>query len=339
MSDAQKELARVRELMRKKKGGGRDPNEWRPDKAEEGKTLRWKLFILPPTDSMNGLWFYRHGAHYIDNRMHQCPRLHDDIKCPLCDFGFDMMRETDDRDKRREIRRALLSSARYAVNIYFPAYESTPMELRGRVFWYSMPETLYNICEEVVFREGPGDDPDDPAPWGFFYEPNAAHPLILEAKKKGDYNSYESSRFGGQKVPISKKDGMIDKILDQRFDLPNKFDERDIDTLQAIVDNLSGKTTSRPVITEQKTKTKTKQTTTKSTTQNDDKSEEEPEVETETETEVETEVETDVQTTDNEVETEPEVETETNENTEAEGVPETEDDAELQDLLAKLKSD
>ena len=240
MATDKEELERVRAMMKKKRGGSRDPNEWRPDKAEEGKTLKWKFFVLPPIEAMNGLWFYRHGAHFIENTRIECPRLHDEMQCPLCNYAFEVMRDIKDKDKRKEIRKALLPMGRYAINIYFPAFESTPVELRGKVYWFSLPETVYNICDEVIMRDGPGDDPQDPEPYGMFYDPAAAHLMILQARKQGDYNTYESSSFVKDKRPITQKEGMVEKILEMRHDVPSKFDARDMDVLQRIVNNLKG---------------------------------------------------------------------------------------------------
>jgi hypothetical protein len=240
-SDLTYNLDAIRSKMRKKKGGKiKDPNEWRPDKAEVGKPLKYNFFILPPVESMD-LWYYEHGAHWIDKQVTECPRLHDDIPCPLCQFGFDLMKESEDKDVRRQIAKDYLSSSRCAVNIYFPPIKSSPAEYRGKVMWFSMPQSVYSICEEVIMRDPPESDALEPEPYGIFYDPQNALPFVLEVKKKGDFNSYESSHFINKKMPLSKSgEDKVAEILDLRHDIPTLFQERSIDTLQSIVDNLTG---------------------------------------------------------------------------------------------------
>jgi hypothetical protein len=241
------DLEAIRSKMRQKKGGkGRDPNEWRPDKAEANKPLKWKFFILPPTDNMD-LWYYEHGAHFIENKVIECPRIHDETTCPLCQFGFDQMKDVKDKAERSQIAKNYLSSSRYAVNIYFPAIDSTPADLRGKVMWFSMPQSVFQLCEDVIMRDSAGDsmESEEAAPYGIFYDPNNAMPFVLEAKKKGDFNSYEASHFIGKKMPITKGgDEKIAEILGMRHDLPSLFTARNVDALQSIVDNLEGN--SRP---------------------------------------------------------------------------------------------
>lgn len=238
MGDLEYDLEAIRNKMKKKKGGLRDPNEWRADKAKD-TTLKWKFFILPPVDSMD-LWYYEHGAHFIDNKVIECPRIHDDDNCPLCQYGFDLMKETNDKAERSTIARNYLASSRYAVNIYFPSIKDISSDLRGKVMWFSMPQSVYQMCEEVIMKDPPGDDEVDPDPYGVFFDPNNAIPFLLQAKKKGDYNSYESSRFINKKTPIAKSKDKIEEILDMRHDIPSLFSERDVDKLQEIVDKLTG---------------------------------------------------------------------------------------------------
>lgn len=238
MADLMYDLESIRGKMRKRKGGkAKDPNEWRPDKAEAGKPLKYKFFVLPPVDSMD-LWYYEHGQHWIEKSSIECPRIHDGTNCPLCQFGFDLMKETEDKEERRNIAKNYLASSRYAVNIYFPAVASTPQELRGKVMWFSMPQSVYSIMEEVIMRDSPADDALEPEAHGIFFDPNNAYPFVLEVKKKGEFNSYESSHFINKSMPITKGD--IAEILNQRHDIPSLYDNRDVNALQAIVDGLEG---------------------------------------------------------------------------------------------------
>lgn len=241
MSDLLYDLDAIRSKMRKRKGGkAKDPNEWRPDKAETGKPLKYKFFILPPVDSMD-IWYYEHGQHWIDKTPIECPRIHDGTSCPLCQFGFDLMKDTEDKETRRKIAKDYLASSRYAINIYFPPVESTPAELRGKVMWFSMPQSVYTIMEEVIMRDPPESDAIEPEAHGIFFDPKNAYPFVLEAKKKGDFNSYESSHFVNKSMPISKGgDEKIGAILEQRHDIPSLFAERDVDALQSVVDNING---------------------------------------------------------------------------------------------------
>lgn len=243
MSDLQYDLESIRNKMKQKKGGGsRDPNEWRADKATENTTLKWKFFILPPVDSMD-LWCYGHGSHYIDNKWLECPRAHGEGDCPLCQYGFDLMSETSDKKERSAIAKAYLSSIRYAVNIFFPPISDTPAELRGKVMWFSIPKSIYQICEDVIMRDPTDDDEVEPEPYGIFFDPKNAIPFLLQAKRKGEYNTYDQSRFLLKKTPIAKSDKKIQEILDMRHDIPHVFAGRDIDQLQAIVDKLTGNST------------------------------------------------------------------------------------------------
>jgi len=240
MSDVDAELEKIRAIMKKMKGGRQhDQSEWRPDKASPNASLKWKFFFLPPVDSMT-MWCYRHGYHFINNRSYECPRLHDSQSCPLCDYAFNEMQKYKDRESRSKIARALLPMAKYAVNIYFPMYETTPEHLRDKVMWFSMSQTVYDICEKVIFRDGPGDGPE-PEPYGVFWNPEDAYPFILEARLKGEWNSYDASRFLPTKVPITKKGKeAINKILASRHDIPSKFESRNFDALTNIVKQLSG---------------------------------------------------------------------------------------------------
>jgi len=239
MADLMYDLESIRGKMRKRKGGSKDPNEWKPEKADSGKSIKYKFFILPPVDSMD-LWYYEHGKHWIDKKPLECPRVHDGDECPLCQFGFDMMKEVEEKEERRKIARQFLASARYAVNIYFPNVESTPQELRGKVMWFSMPQSVYLIMEEVIMRDSSNDDLE-PEASGIFFDPSAAFPFVLEVKKKGEFNSYESSHFINKAMPLTGGgEDKVTEILDCRHDIPSLHGERDVNALQAIVDNYKG---------------------------------------------------------------------------------------------------
>lgn len=319
---------KVRDAMRKRKGGkSRDPNEWRADKVDPGKNMSWKFFILPP-DGIMDLWFYQHGAHFINNQVLECPRLHDQEQCPLCQYAFDLMRDVTEKEARSKIAKAYLPSARYAVNIYFPAYNSTPAELRGKVFWYSMPQTIYDICEEAIYRDPPQEESEQPTDaYGLFYLPMKANLLVLSARRKGDYNDYGSSHLVVQKTPISNKgEDKIKEILASRHRIPEKFEARNLDVLQDIVDKLSGNSSG---VSQVDSRTDIKKAS-EALSESKELEEESIQYETESEVEAEPEIDSEVEP---EVESEIEAEQEPADNSTAD-IPA--DDPELDNLLKQL---
>src|SRR4051794_26319757 len=90
----------IRAQVRKKMGGGgKDPNEFRPPKAEDGKEVHYRFFILPgfsAGDTLSAgeaarsmdLFFVDSGSHYIENKIWGCPRVIDGDPCELCDYAF-----------------------------------------------------------------------------------------------------------------------------------------------------------------------------------------------------------------------------------------------------------
>lgn len=255
-------LAEVRKRYQEQSGRrSQDPNEWKPPKVQEGKEYKVKFIILPPlevgdkcyggtnTTNMRGLPTYRGGTHWINNRPYECPRLHDNEECKYCQYGFDLLSETEDKDDRRQILRAYVANEFYAVNIYFPPYKSCPPDLRGKVMWWKVTQktvwTKFRECLERNEEDARGDTPEEELPWGFFYEPDEAYQFLLHVTSKGDFNNYELSKFiASTKGPIiAGDDGEVDweklqPILDQRHDLGAKFDARDGAKLAGMVDAL-----------------------------------------------------------------------------------------------------
>ena len=236
----QSELDKVRAAMRAKKGKFvADAAEFKPEKAKAGETLQWTFFILPPTDNMY-LWFYSHGYHYINNKRLECPRLHDGEVCDICQYGFSLMSETDVKEERSKIAKNLLPQQKYAVNIYFPAIDANPTELRDKVMWFSLTKTLYEMCESVIGRDDAGNGME-PEPFGIFYDVNNAYPFILKATKKGDWNDFSTSKFINKPQPITKKgEDKINEILSGRHDIPSKFAARDMAAINEIAEKLNG---------------------------------------------------------------------------------------------------
>ena len=238
------DIKRIRQKMLEKKGGGsKDPNEYRFPKAKLGEELINYIRVLPPTPSMGDLWFYQNASHYIENKRIECPRIHDSIECPLCKFGFELMKDLD-KKQRSEVARLYLPRTYCAVNIYFPSIAQVQEDLRGKVFWCNFPSTIYNICETCIMRDDAGDD-TDPQPFGLFYSINSGYIMKVIVRNsgthtQGDFNDYKTSKFlVSGKGPISKNPAIIEQVLAARHDLPTKFAARDLNAIQAIVNRIS----------------------------------------------------------------------------------------------------
>jgi hypothetical protein len=229
-------LKRVREKMLAKKGGRRrDPYEWKAPQVPAGQTFKAKAYILPPVESMEGLWFTQIGDHWINRQKFPCPRVYDGDKCPYCQLGFDLLSETDDQHARSEIGKAYLPRTQYAVNLWFPSMKSNPDDLQDEVKYYALPKTIFDKLEECLQRDDAGDDELDPQPWGLFYDEQNAYPLSIEINRKGDYNSYEKSKLLAIGIgPIAESDKEIQAILNRRHDIPSKYPTRTEENLKAL---------------------------------------------------------------------------------------------------------
>lgn len=229
-------LKRVREKMLAKKGGRRrDPNEWKAPQVQPGKKFKVRAYVLPPIESMDSLWFYQLGDHWINRKKYPCPRIYDGDKCPYCQLGFDLLSETDDKDARSEISKAYLPRTQYAVNVWFPASKSNPDDLQNEVKFYALPKTIFDKLEECIIREDQGDDEMDPQPWGLFYDEQNAYPLSIEIMHKGGFNNYEKSKLLANGLgPIADSEEEIEAILNRRHDIPSKYPARTPDNLKAL---------------------------------------------------------------------------------------------------------
>ena len=238
------DIEKIRNKLRDKQGGKfKDPNEFRPPQAKEGETIKYRFYILPPlaqgdkcadgvaSKSME-LFYLSNGAHWINNRSHACPRVHDEIECPVCQLGFDMMSETDDKRRRSEIAKQFLPRTQYAVNIYFPKDKINPADHGGRVMWMNISKQVFDKCEACLMTDDAGD-PTDPQPFGVFFDESDAYLFQLEITKKNQWNDYSSSKFLANvgKRPLSQKPERIAEILSMRHDLFTKFQDRDVDGL------------------------------------------------------------------------------------------------------------
>lgn len=253
-------LQKLREKMTQRKGGSkRDPGEWKPPQVQAGEEFKAKAFILPGVEvgeacssgkaqvGMDGLFFVQVGDHWIDKKRYPCPRIYDNDECPYCQLGFNLLNETEDKKARSDISKAYLPRTQYVANLFFPDVKSNPEELRGQVKFVALPKTIFDKLEECIQQDSAGDDPDDPKPWGIFYDPQDAYPLSLVINRKGDYNNYTDSKLlanGRGKIAATQKE--IAEVLAQRHDIPAKYPERSPENrkaLQAFVDALLNGTT------------------------------------------------------------------------------------------------
>lgn len=240
-------LDKIRKKLADRKGGRqRDANElWIP-KVDEGAKWKAKGYILPPVDkgdicatgqarfSMDDIFCVQVGDHWINKKKYPCPRVYDNDTCPLCDFGFSLLNETKDKTSRSEISKKYLPRTMYTVNIYFPSINSNPEDLRGKVMYYALPKTLYDKLDECINADGPGEDAEDPQPWGIFYDADAANQLAFNVTHKGGYNDYTESKLLPAQQPIASSAGEVKKILVMRHDLMSKYPERTRENLQSI---------------------------------------------------------------------------------------------------------
>ena len=256
------DLKAIRNQIKKRLHKDRDPTEFRPAKAEDGKVYKYRFIVLPPFsegDIIEGdskaentmeQFFITDGSHYMEGKKLGCPRAINDDSCPLCDYGFELMGETDDKKQRSEIAKRLLSTIYYKCNIYFWPHKNnpTPDELVGKVFWYNSPKTVFDKFWDCLCRDDDGGDPHDREAFGVFYDELAAYVFQLEVKQKGLGNNYENSKFlaASGTLPIARNDNKPDtkriaEILAQRHDLYAKRPDVELDKIQALTDSLAGK--------------------------------------------------------------------------------------------------
>lgn len=249
-------LLKLKEKM-KEKGKGRDPDQFAPPSAKDDETLEFYLRILPPlmkgdkykggvAEKTEDLWFYENGAHYIKQPKAKltCPRCQYGDSCPICQIGFDMMEGEPNKDVRSSISSKYLARSYYSINVYFLNSDKNPESIRGRVMWFNIPKTLFDIMDYCINNEKPGDE-DDPQACGIFYHPDEGYTFKLVVKKKGEYNTYETSKFLATTMgPLFKtKEGSPDKerikkILEERVYLPDKFEKVNIDKINEMASTI-----------------------------------------------------------------------------------------------------
>lgn len=248
----------MRNNKAKKGSGFRDPNEWRP-KYDAEKDLNFRIYILPPLmkgdaclDKDNNvseckedwdLYYFQRGGHFINNRIVECPRVRGLGDCPLCSIGFDLMKESDDKEVRKQIAKEWLSQESRVCNIYFADHKDNPEELRGKVKYWRLPLAIFRQCEDALDRDDDGGDEDDPLAYGLFFDPEDSFPIKIVLREKAKYNNYDDSKLLGKSRAIADSEEEIEEILSKRINVPERFPDPDVSELQKIADaKMSGDT-------------------------------------------------------------------------------------------------
>lgn len=261
------DIEKIRQQVKQKIKKIRDPSEFRVPKVEEGKTLKFRFFVLPPLsqgDTCNEgkstcevgaeLFYIPSGAHYIDNKRIGCPRVINDEECQICQYGFDLMQEVDNstkqgKDRRSAISKQIMPAQYYLVNLYFPSTDVNPEEVRGRVLWWNAPKTVVDKWLDCLYRDDDGGDPSEPLPYGVFFDENAASMFQLEVCKDGQMNSYKTSKFLTTIKPrpiCAEKDGKaitkrIADVLSKRHNLYEKLPTINYEEIAKVAAALSGR--------------------------------------------------------------------------------------------------
>lgn len=251
------DLEKVRNTVRANLKGATDPTEFRPAKADAGKTLHYYGFVLPPISegqlicggklkaprSMDA-FFLRSGYHYIENRRVGCPRQISGEQCELCDLGWEMVNELDQSDesyqiKSQKIKKDMVANGSYIVNIWFPPMKANPPECQDVVKWYPAPKTIVDIWYACLSRDDCGD-PEVPQPFGVFFDEDNALLFDITVVKDGQNNGYKQSKFvSAPPRPLSKDPKKIKAILAARHDIWSKLPPMDPDLLARTVARFS----------------------------------------------------------------------------------------------------
>jgi len=244
----------IRKRLKQSIGGKfNDPDQFRPDSAKStSEPIKYRFFILPPLSEGDALktgiigrtmdqFFIQHADHWFNNRPTPCPRMWDNKDCPICQYGFDLLREEKDENARRDIIKNWMPTTYFLVNIYFPKWDGNPEELRGKVKFYNASKTCFDQWTAALLRDDKGDD-EEPQAHGIFFDENAAFLYQLEVLRQGRSNSYKTSKFvtsDGIPVPMVGKRGEpnlkgIDTLLKLRHNLWEKVEAADDDKIQRL---------------------------------------------------------------------------------------------------------
>lgn len=254
-------LDKIRAQVDKKRGArAADPTKFLPPKIKDPKEVRDYYFIvLPPleegdtvagggtaTAGMDMVYFLRAGTHWLedDKKSVPCPRLFQDGECPMCKFGFDLMGGVEDKKMRSEIAKQFLSRELSAMNIFFPAIDGNPDELKGTVKWFpcGIKHIVDHMDDCLGRNEEEAIDPNkDPEAWGFFYPMADAetpeervcyiYHMQVKIKEGTKWNTYEKSKFiVRSRKPIDEylpEGKSFQDLLNERVDLWTKYPDRE----------------------------------------------------------------------------------------------------------------
>lgn len=232
-----------------------DPDEFRPEKAKSAsEAVKYRFFICPPliegdklksgtvARGMDSQFFVAHGNHWVNDKPYPCPRIWTGEKCPICDFGFDLLKDEKikgDDAKRQSVVKQWMPTQYYMMNIFFPNVKENPEDLRNRVMFYNAPKTVIDICTACLMRDDAGD-PESPEAFGVFFDENNAFPFELQVLKQGRNNSYKTSKFlATPRAIVRNSDGSpnpkaIAAVLTLRHDLFAKIEEPNMDKIKRI---------------------------------------------------------------------------------------------------------
>ena len=257
-------LNKLRNKQKENNKSFRDDTRWIPDKVKDGEEATYKIYILPPLnegdkclgkDNKKSVcasgwddWNVKHGHHFINKTRLECPRAHETgDRCPLCDIGFELMKEfgnsDDDKKRKRAIADEWLSRPNKTVNVYFLDIKTNPENLRGQVRYWSLPSKVVKLCEDCLAREDAGDDEDELKPFGLFCDPENAFAINVKVFHKGGWNNYDESTMVSKSRAIADDEDAIQDILNKRVDIATKFAPVDLDKLQKIAESKLGSST------------------------------------------------------------------------------------------------
>lgn len=243
-----------------------DPDEFRPEKAKNAQDpVYYRFFILPPFQQgekirggpakrgMDDQFYVTHGNHWVADKPHPCPRVWNGDKCPICDFGFQLLKDekiAKDDEKRKNVVKQWMPNQQYMMNIFFPVDKRNPEDLHNRVMFYNAPKTVLDICTAALMRDDPGD-PDSPEAFGVFFDEANAFLFELQVLKQGKQNSYKTSKFLATPRPMVRQaSGAADEkalqaLLASRHDLFSKIEVPDLGKIQRVYEILANGDDSR----------------------------------------------------------------------------------------------
>lgn len=232
-----------------------DPDEFRPEKAKSAtEPVKYRFFVLPPlvegdvlksgkvARGMDSQFFVAHGNHWVNDKPYPCPRLAQTDRCPICDFGFDLLKDESVKNndaKRQAILKQWMPTQYFMMNIFFANFKENPEDLRSRVMFYNAPKTVIDVCTACLMRDDAGD-PESPEAFGVFYDENAAFPFELQVLKQGRNNSYKTSKFlATPRSIVRNNDGSMNPAgiaaaLAARHNLHQKIEMPDMAKIQRV---------------------------------------------------------------------------------------------------------